>query len=80
MAEQEEVSHPSASLAANVPQPDLHCASHKFLQLLGPKPHDILQLDVQVLPSHTPEHAELPPQPIEQDLVHPTLQLEPPQV
>ena len=78
MAEQEEDSHPSASLAANDPQPDPHCASHIPLQEPGPLPHDMLQLDVQVLLSHTPEHPD-PPQPIEQDLVHPILQL-PPQV
>ena len=62
MAEQEEDIHPSASLAANDPQPVPHCASHKPLQLPGPLPHDILQLDVQVLLSHTPEHVP-PPQP-----------------
>ena len=78
MAEQEEDIHPSASLAANDPQPVLHCASHEPLQVLGPLPHDMLQLDVQVLLSHTPEHPD-PPQPTEQDLVHPILQL-PPQV
>ena len=58
MAEQEEDMHPSASQAANDPQPVPHCASHKLVQLLGPLPHDILQLDVQVLLSHTPEHPE----------------------
>lgn len=79
MAEQEEDSHPSASLLANDPQSDLHCASHKPLQIPGPLPHDILQLDVQVLLSHTLVHEE-PPQPTPHVRKHPILQLEPPQV
>ena len=76
MAEQEEDIHPSALLAANDPQPVPHCTSHKFLQLPGPRPHDILQLDVQVLLSHTPEQVE-PPQPIPHVRKHPILQLRP---
>jgi len=66
VAEQEEDEHPTIPTAANDPHPVAHCLSHIFSQLLGPLPHDILHLDVQVLSSHTPEHPEYP---------HPTPQL-----